>query len=38
MRNEMHLSKRSGSRPFFVASMVSALERNRYNITSKQAM
>ncbi len=38
MRNEMYLSKRCGSRSFFVASMGSALKQNFYNIVSKQAM
>ncbi len=33
-----YLSKRSGSRSFFVASMGSALKQNFYNIVSKQAM
>ena len=36
-QRDVHI-KQSGSRPFFVASMVSALKRNFYNIVSKQSM
>ncbi len=38
LRNEIYFAKRSGSRPYFVAFLVSIVKRNCSTITSKQAM